>query len=198
MPGLLTRGTIPFHRTQRTRAYGIHDEPLNYPIAGPGPQGDPTTTTFTEFGCPIFSAGDATLTEMLLIELHPTVLEWMEEVALTKDYKNPHIEIAPRVPVNPEADGWGVDEEYLPTDEKAPTEGNRAGEEAKSEIKEAEGPGGGTASEGAATVGGPSLVKTEEIEAPELTEHLHSILDTVEQYATRRLEEGGNVSSDED
>ena len=59
-----------------------------------GPEGNAKSVAFTNFGCPVFSAGEASLVEMMLISAHPAILSWMEEVASTDDYKNPFIEVA--------------------------------------------------------------------------------------------------------
>ena len=59
-----------------------------------GPEGNAKSVAFTNSGCPVFSAGEASLVEMMLISAHPAILSWMEEVASTEDYKNPFIEVA--------------------------------------------------------------------------------------------------------
>ncbi|KAI0449469.1 Arb2 domain-containing protein [Xylaria acuta] len=75
----------------RTRAYVPSSEPLGMILSGP--TGNRNTTTFTSFGCPVFSAGEPLHVETLFITSHATVLDWLQEVAdnstKTKPYKNP-------------------------------------------------------------------------------------------------------------
>ncbi|KAI0182938.1 Arb2 domain-containing protein [Xylaria flabelliformis] len=75
----------------RTRAYVPSLEPLGMVLSGP--DGNSNTTTFTELGCPVFSAGEPLHVETLFIASHTTVLDWLQEVAdtssKTKPYKNP-------------------------------------------------------------------------------------------------------------
>ncbi|KAK0628189.1 hypothetical protein B0T17DRAFT_144160 [Bombardia bombarda] len=75
---------------ERARAYILHHAPLDTPVAGP--KGNPKLFTFTSFGCPVFSAGDALVTEMALVEAQPAILKWIQQVALEGDaYKNPDV-----------------------------------------------------------------------------------------------------------
>lgn len=118
----------------------MHHEPLDTPISGP--DGNPDSLTFTDFGCPVYSAGPAaTLTELLLIETHPAVLAWQREVARAKGgYKNPPVEIAP-VPRDDDAayaedGGWGAAPE-LTSDESTESDDN-AGDSGGDDIKEVE------------------------------------------------------------
>ncbi|KAK4149289.1 hypothetical protein C8A00DRAFT_38107 [Chaetomidium leptoderma] len=77
---------------ERARAYIIHHTPLDTPVAGAG--GNPGAAGFTSFGCPVYSAGEAQVTETMLIEAQPAVLEWIQEVALEgAAYKNAVIEV---------------------------------------------------------------------------------------------------------
>ncbi|KAK0671192.1 Arb2 domain-containing protein [Cercophora samala] len=77
---------------ERTRAYAIHHTPLDNPIAGSF--GNPGTLGFTSFGCPAFSAGEANMTEVMLIETHDSVLNWLEKVALLGEaYYNEDVQI---------------------------------------------------------------------------------------------------------
>ncbi|KAL2136014.1 hypothetical protein VTI74DRAFT_5901 [Chaetomium olivicolor] len=77
---------------ERGRAYIIHHTPLDTPVAGPG--GNPGASGFTNFGCPVYSAGEAQLTETMLIEAQPAILKWIQQVALEGDaYKNEEFEI---------------------------------------------------------------------------------------------------------
>ncbi|KAK1763591.1 hypothetical protein QBC33DRAFT_518533 [Phialemonium atrogriseum] len=108
---------------ERARAYVIHDDPLDFPISGP--DGNPKEVAFTEFGCPVYSAGpDASLVELLLIHTHPAVLGWTREVARAgAGYKNPHIEVAAARGAEEEgenalaADGWGGGLDGTPVEE---------------------------------------------------------------------------------
>ncbi|KAK4136941.1 hypothetical protein BT67DRAFT_398629 [Trichocladium antarcticum] len=77
---------------ERARAYIIHHEPLDTPLAGPS--GNPGVIGFTSFGCPVYSAGEADVVEMLLVEAQPAILKWIQEVALEGEaYKNEVFEI---------------------------------------------------------------------------------------------------------
>ncbi|KAK4102927.1 hypothetical protein N658DRAFT_551505 [Parathielavia hyrcaniae] len=77
---------------ERARAYSIHHTQLDNPIAGAG--GNPGAAGFTSFGCPVFSAGDSVVTETILIEAQPAVLNWIHQVALKGvTYKNVVLEI---------------------------------------------------------------------------------------------------------
>ena len=108
---------------KRARAYIIHDDPLDFPISGP--DGNPKEVAFTEFGCPVYSAGpDASLVELLLIHTHPAVLGWIREVARAgAGYKNPHIEVAAARGAAEEeedalaVDGWGGGLDGTPVEE---------------------------------------------------------------------------------
>ncbi|TRX91006.1 hypothetical protein FHL15_008211 [Xylaria flabelliformis] len=75
----------------RARAYVPSLEPLGMVLSGP--DGNSDTTTFTELGCPVFSAGEPLHVETLFIASHTLVLDWLQEVAdtssKTKPYKNP-------------------------------------------------------------------------------------------------------------
>ncbi|KAK0737485.1 Arb2 domain-containing protein [Apiosordaria backusii] len=77
---------------ERARAYAIHQTPLDNPIAGS--LGNPAAVGFTSFGCPAYSAGEANMTELMLIEAHDSVLKWLEKVALEGEaYKNEDVQI---------------------------------------------------------------------------------------------------------
>lgn len=65
------------------------DEPTGFPISGP--EGNDNTVSFTSYGCPVFSSGEGGITEMLFVRAQKTVLDWIQEVALQADYKNPEI-----------------------------------------------------------------------------------------------------------
>ncbi|KAJ9155322.1 Arb2 domain-containing protein [Pleurostoma richardsiae] len=74
---------------KRARAYVSSDEPLDHPLSGP--EGNPKTSTFTDYGCSVFSSGERYLSEMLFIGAQSAVLPWIEEVAITPNYTNPEI-----------------------------------------------------------------------------------------------------------
>ncbi|KAI8623139.1 Arb2 domain-containing protein [Xylariaceae sp. FL1651] len=80
---------------ERTRAYAPSTEPLGLILSGP--EGNPRTSTFTSLGCPVFSAGESQHVETLLVASYPTILDWLQEVALTppndKPYKNPEFTV---------------------------------------------------------------------------------------------------------
>ncbi|KAL2257160.1 hypothetical protein VTK26DRAFT_588 [Humicola hyalothermophila] len=78
---------------ERARAYVIHNTPVGTPIAGSG--GNPRAVGFTSFGCPVYSAGPAAaMTELMLIEVQSSVLQWIQEVATAGEaYKNDVIEV---------------------------------------------------------------------------------------------------------
>jgi hypothetical protein len=89
---LLTMKSEVAHPSQRARAYIIHHTPLDTPVAGAG--GNPGAAGFTSFGCPVFSAGEAQVTETMLIEAQPAVLRWIEQVVMEGEaYKNVDFEI---------------------------------------------------------------------------------------------------------
>ncbi len=100
-------------RLQRARVWVQHDEDLDYPISGP--EGNPKVTGFTNYGCPVFSAGNALVTETILIEASPSVLAWMQEVALTPGYKNPYIEVT-AADCTYDGPAWETTEEDGPTE----------------------------------------------------------------------------------
>ncbi|KAK4196174.1 Arb2 domain-containing protein [Triangularia verruculosa] len=77
---------------KRARAYTIHHTPLDNAVAGS--MGNPAAVGFTSFGCPTYSAGEAGIVEMLLIETHDSVLNWLKTVALEGgEYQNEDIQI---------------------------------------------------------------------------------------------------------
>ncbi|KAK0730032.1 Arb2 domain-containing protein [Lasiosphaeris hirsuta] len=78
---------------ERVRAYVIRPEPLDTPIAGPSD--NPMDKSSTALGCPAYSAGEeCRIVEMLLIDTQPSLLEWMQRVALEgESYKNPVFEV---------------------------------------------------------------------------------------------------------
>jgi hypothetical protein len=73
----------------RARAWVLHDTPLDTLISGA--EGNPKApSTFTDLGCPVFSAGTDTYVEMLLVRAYEAVLDWIQEVAMVGEgYKNP-------------------------------------------------------------------------------------------------------------
>lgn len=87
----------------------IHHTPLDTPIAGPS--GNPGAAGFTSFGCPVFSAGNAQVTETIPIEAQSTVLKWVQQVALQGEaYKNEIVEIFGEdgSGIAAEDDSWGT------------------------------------------------------------------------------------------
>lgn len=87
----------------------IHHTPLDIPIAGPS--GNPGAAGFTSFGCPVFSAGNAQVTETIPIEAQSTVLKWVQQVALQGEaYKNEIVEIFGEDGggIAAEDDSWGT------------------------------------------------------------------------------------------
>lgn len=88
----------------------IHHTPLETPIAGPS--GNPGAAGFTSFGCPVFSAGKAQVTETIPVEAQSAVLKWIQQVALHGEaYKNEVVEIFGEDDSGPAADGgswWGA------------------------------------------------------------------------------------------
>ncbi|KAI0154197.1 Arb2 domain-containing protein [Xylariaceae sp. FL1272] len=64
---------------ERSRVWFRSDEPLDTVLSTPA--GNKNTTTFTELGSYIFSAGDAGFTETLITYCHPAVLGFINQVA---------------------------------------------------------------------------------------------------------------------
>jgi hypothetical protein len=88
----------------------LHHAPLDTPVAGAC--GNPGAAGFTSYGCPVFSAGEAYVTETMLIETQPAVLSWMQEVALQGEaYKNEVVDI------------FGEEDSGITTEEPYPTWG---------------------------------------------------------------------------
>ncbi|KAK4231069.1 Arb2 domain-containing protein [Podospora fimiseda] len=76
---------------ERARAYVIHHTPLDSPVAGPGGN---LRSRGISYGCPTYSAGAAKITEMLFIVTQPSVLKWIQDVALEGEaYKNKEFEV---------------------------------------------------------------------------------------------------------
>jgi hypothetical protein len=96
----------------------MHEEALGIPVAGP--EGNPKSSAFTNFGCPVYSAGEANIVEMLLIEAHSAVLDWIQEVALAgDDYVNPEVSLVNIDDSDPGLDDWDLAAEaYEPLEEK--------------------------------------------------------------------------------
>ncbi len=93
---------------QRARAWIQYHEPLDFPVSGP--DGNPKLVGFTNHGCPVLSAGDALIIETMLIEVRCSLLAWMNEVAMTPGYANPHMEITTQDCID-EGPAWGAAEE---------------------------------------------------------------------------------------
>jgi hypothetical protein len=51
------------------------------------------SSSFTGYGCPVYSASDVLYTEFLLVETHGTVARWQAAVASEKDYENPPVDV---------------------------------------------------------------------------------------------------------
>ncbi|KAH8886790.1 hypothetical protein GQ53DRAFT_844719 [Thozetella sp. PMI_491] len=90
----------------RARAWVQSPEALDYPISGP--EGNPNIAGFTNYGCPVFSAGPALVSETVLIEASESILGWIQEVAVTPGYKNPYIEVIAADPID-ERPSWAVE-----------------------------------------------------------------------------------------
>ena len=161
---------------------------------------------------------------MLLITVHGVVLEWMQEVATTENYKNPHIEVAPYVPPDSDPNVWEDAPEYQPVGEADLEKGGRASEsdesetekaavedhqpsvadvggENRSDAKDVEVKGGGNIGEGLAPAGEPAPGKTEvahEGVPPEIKAEVLAMLGSMEKFAAVRLEEGEEPQEDDE
>ena len=103
----------------------MSEEPLDTVIAGPEGS-DRAVTNYVGYGCPTYSVGPgANMLELMLVEAGSVVLNWLQEVALDKDYVNPRVHIF--FPEEEEDDGkWpGWDK----------TEDETKEEETKEEVK---------------------------------------------------------------
>ncbi|KAI0130167.1 hypothetical protein BJ170DRAFT_692768 [Xylariales sp. AK1849] len=73
---------------ERARGYTTTPDPLGTPISGP--DGNPSTASFTRLGCPMFSGGEPHFVETLLVACLPHLAAWFLEVTLAgSGYKNP-------------------------------------------------------------------------------------------------------------
>ncbi|KAK3693637.1 Arb2 domain-containing protein [Podospora appendiculata] len=89
----------------RARAYMIHDHPLDMLVAGP--YGNPKITGHTSYGCPVYSTGpDTVVTETMLITARDAVVNWIQEVANTPEYKNPTVEVFIDDSCDDKQEGW--------------------------------------------------------------------------------------------
>ncbi|KAH6630485.1 Arb2 domain-containing protein [Chaetomium sp. MPI-SDFR-AT-0129] len=113
---------------ERARAYIIHHMPLGVPVAGPN--GNPGTTGFTKYGCPVFSAGAAQHVETMLIEALPSVLKFIQEVAMEgESFKNPVFEIfGDQNDAEPQSSWWGTPDGDGEGEDKGPKPAAGAGE----------------------------------------------------------------------
>jgi hypothetical protein len=59
-----------------------------------GPDGNPESQHFTDFGCPVLSGGNPFYSEMVFIEAHQIILDWMQQVAADENYHNPEVVVA--------------------------------------------------------------------------------------------------------
>lgn len=56
--------------------------------------GNPNTTIFTSYGCPVYSSGESFYSEMTLVRAKGAVLSWLEEAHRAgKGYANPELEV---------------------------------------------------------------------------------------------------------
>ncbi|ROW16405.1 hypothetical protein VPNG_02784 [Cytospora leucostoma] len=97
---------------EKSRLYITCQEPLDTVISGP--DGNPNTTIFTAYGCPILSSGEAFYTEMTLIRAKDSVLSWLDEVYRAgKGYTNPEIEVTFADAELEETPPWGNDPDLV-------------------------------------------------------------------------------------
>jgi hypothetical protein len=67
----------------------MHHTPLGTAVSQP--DGNPHGYGFHSYGCPVFSAGDVKMTELIPVMSRASVLEWLREVTLDGDnYVNPY------------------------------------------------------------------------------------------------------------
>ncbi|KAI5925716.1 Arb2 domain-containing protein [Camillea tinctor] len=82
----------------RARAYVPSPEPAGMTLSGP--DGNPRTATFTSYGCPVFSSGEAHHVECGLVAGRRVVVEWLREVAAAgPHYRNPEVVVLYSDPV---------------------------------------------------------------------------------------------------
>lgn len=103
--------------------------PLGIPVAGPN--GNPGTTGFTRYGYPVFSAGAAQHIETMLIEALPSVLKFIQEVAMEgESFKNPMFEIfGDQNDAEPQGSWWGTPDGNEVDEDKGPKQVTEAGGE---------------------------------------------------------------------
>ena len=73
---------------QRSRAYICSDVPQGDVLADAGPD-----VGYGHFGCPVISSGHSFYNEMVFVEAHGLILDWMQEAAMVKSYRNPEVVI---------------------------------------------------------------------------------------------------------
>ena len=130
---------------QKSRLYITSQEPVGTVISGP--EGNPNTTIFTSYGCPILSSGESFYSELTLIKAKDIVLPWLEEVYRAgKDYTNPDFEVTFADGHAEETPVWGNDPDL-------------AGPGA------VDGGGGGARYQGSQDEGGLEIITCEEWEA---------------------------------
>ncbi|KAK6952081.1 hypothetical protein Daesc_006610 [Daldinia eschscholtzii] len=128
----------------KARAYVVSVEPAGMVISGP--DGNPKTSTFTQMGCPVFSSGEPSYTERILITGSEIILGWLQEVAMTPEgehYANPYFHVEFADPVfdtdepdwsqwqNPELAGQQDGNAEVQTNQDPEETGNPQGEEPK-------------------------------------------------------------------
>lgn len=97
---------------QKSRLYITCQEPLDTVISGP--DGNPSTTIFTAYGCPILSSGESFYTEMTLIRAKNSVISWLDEVYRAgRSYTNPEIEVTFADAKLEEIPPWGNDPDLV-------------------------------------------------------------------------------------
>ncbi|KAK7743897.1 hypothetical protein SLS53_003919 [Cytospora paraplurivora] len=97
---------------EKSRLYITCQEPLDTVISGA--DGNPNTTIFTAYGCPILSSGEAFYTEMALIRAKDSVLSWLDEVYRAgKGYTNAEIDVTFADPKLEETPPWGDDPDLV-------------------------------------------------------------------------------------
>ncbi|KAM5358332.1 hypothetical protein ACJZ2D_015373 [Fusarium nematophilum] len=113
---------------KRTRGYLVSPDPLGTPLATP--RGNPALG-IEPLGCPCFSAGEPYFTELLTVRALRPALAYLEEVASTRDFENPPIAVAERLPTDFTDEDWNN-----LADENKPEVTTQNAEELKKQLKE--------------------------------------------------------------
>ncbi|KAK6839668.1 hypothetical protein PG987_005534 [Apiospora arundinis] len=122
-------------------------DPLGTLISGP--DGNSHTTTFSRYGCPVYSSGEPCYVECLLIKARTAVLDWLQAVALTPNggsacYVNPILDCTytdEKLPASLDPD-WSKWQE-APLDQQPPIDFGEADPRANISGDEDEGEGEG-------------------------------------------------------